>query len=145
MGSSPQPSGFALGLWWASQVVNETTMTSILVSIPLPHHSVYNEWMPELLSIEECMVGSPHNWLVRQKVCPYVTSLYVNSASLLYFPDISLGCDIMLLWHCWSITYFWQTITVPWNLIKTRTTRTPAFWDTPTASWLPIPLHQIPS
>ena len=35
LGSSPQPSGFALGLWWASQVVDETTMTSILVSIPI--------------------------------------------------------------------------------------------------------------
>ena len=35
LGISPQPSGFALGLWWASQVVNETTMTSILVSISI--------------------------------------------------------------------------------------------------------------
>ena len=35
LGSSPQPWGFALGLWWSSQVVNETTMTSILVSIPI--------------------------------------------------------------------------------------------------------------
>ena len=35
MESSPQPSGFALGLWWASQVVNETIMTSIKVSIPI--------------------------------------------------------------------------------------------------------------
>ena len=34
-------------------------------------------------------------------------------------------------------------------LIKTRTTRTPAIWDTPTATWLPIwytsDSHQIPS
>ena len=29
------PEGFALGLWWASQVVGDTTMTSILVSIPI--------------------------------------------------------------------------------------------------------------
>ena len=35
LGSSPQPSGFALGLWWASQVVGDATMTSILVSIPI--------------------------------------------------------------------------------------------------------------
>ena len=33
LGSSPQPEGEARGLWWASQVVNETTMTEIEVSI----------------------------------------------------------------------------------------------------------------
>ena len=35
LGSSPQPEGEALGLWWASQVVNETTMTEIEVSISI--------------------------------------------------------------------------------------------------------------
>ena len=35
LGSSPQTSGFARGLWWASQVVNETTMTEIEVSISI--------------------------------------------------------------------------------------------------------------
>ena len=29
LGSSPQPEGEALGLWWASEVVNETTMTEL--------------------------------------------------------------------------------------------------------------------
>ena len=33
LGSSPQPEGEARGLWWASQVVGDTTMTSISVSI----------------------------------------------------------------------------------------------------------------
>ena len=33
--SSPQPEGEARGLWWASQVVNETTMTEIEVSISI--------------------------------------------------------------------------------------------------------------
>ena len=33
--SSPQPSGEAQRLWWASQVVNETTMTEIEVSISI--------------------------------------------------------------------------------------------------------------
>ena len=32
LGSSPQPEGEAWGLWLASQVVNETTMTEIEVS-----------------------------------------------------------------------------------------------------------------
>ena len=35
LGSSPQPEGEARGLWWASQVVNETTMTEIEVSISI--------------------------------------------------------------------------------------------------------------
>ena len=35
LGSSPQPEGEAPGLWWASQVVNETTMTEIEVSISM--------------------------------------------------------------------------------------------------------------
>ena len=46
MGSSPQPSGFALGLWWASQVVGDTTMTSILVSIPItPNQRCIIKWL----------------------------------------------------------------------------------------------------
>ena len=44
LGSSPQPSGFALGLWWASQVVGDTTMTSILVSIPIIYEMM-SSWM----------------------------------------------------------------------------------------------------
>ena len=35
LGSSPQPEGEARRLWWASQVVNETTMTEIEVSISI--------------------------------------------------------------------------------------------------------------
>ena len=35
LGSSPQPKREARGLWWASQVVNETTMTEIEVSISI--------------------------------------------------------------------------------------------------------------
>ena len=35
LGSSPQPKGEARGLRWASQVVNETTMTEIEVSISI--------------------------------------------------------------------------------------------------------------
>ena len=35
LGSSPQPEGEARWLWWASQVVNETTMTEIEVSISI--------------------------------------------------------------------------------------------------------------
>ena len=35
LGSKPQPSDFALGLWWASQVVGDTAMTLILTSIPI--------------------------------------------------------------------------------------------------------------
>ena len=35
MGNSPQPEGKARGLWWASQVVNETTMNEIEVSISI--------------------------------------------------------------------------------------------------------------
>ena len=35
LGSSPQPEGEALGMWWASQVVGDTTMTEIEVSISL--------------------------------------------------------------------------------------------------------------
>ena len=35
LGSSPQPEGEARVLWWASQVVNETTMTEIEVSISI--------------------------------------------------------------------------------------------------------------
>ena len=35
LGSSPQPEGEARALWWASQVVNETTMTAIEVSISI--------------------------------------------------------------------------------------------------------------
>ena len=35
LGCSPQPEGEAQGLWWASQVVNETTMTEIEVSISI--------------------------------------------------------------------------------------------------------------
>ena len=34
-GSSPQPEGEARGLWWASQVVGDTTMTEIEVSISI--------------------------------------------------------------------------------------------------------------
>ena len=33
LGSSPQPEGEARGLWWASQVIGDTTMTEIEVSI----------------------------------------------------------------------------------------------------------------
>ena len=36
LGSSPQPEGEARGLWWASHVVNETTMTEIELSISIP-------------------------------------------------------------------------------------------------------------
>ena len=35
LGSSPQPEGEARGLWWASQVVGDTTMTEIEVSISI--------------------------------------------------------------------------------------------------------------
>ena len=35
LGSSPQPEGEALGLWWASWVVGDTTMTEIEVSISI--------------------------------------------------------------------------------------------------------------
>ena len=35
LGSSPQPEGEARGLWWASQVLNETTLTEIEVSISI--------------------------------------------------------------------------------------------------------------
>ena len=35
LGSSPQPEGFALGLWWASQVVGDATMTEMEVSISI--------------------------------------------------------------------------------------------------------------
>ena len=35
LGSSPQPEGEARGLWLASQVVNETTMNEIEVSISI--------------------------------------------------------------------------------------------------------------
>ena len=35
LGSSPQPEGEALGLCWASQVVNETSMTEIEVSFSM--------------------------------------------------------------------------------------------------------------
>ena len=35
MESLPQPEGEARGLWWASQVVNRTTMTEIDLSIPI--------------------------------------------------------------------------------------------------------------
>ena len=35
LGSSPQPEGEARELWLASQVVNETTMTKIAVSISI--------------------------------------------------------------------------------------------------------------
>ena len=35
LGSPPQPESKARGLWWASQVVNETTMTEIEVSISI--------------------------------------------------------------------------------------------------------------
>ena len=35
LGSSPQPKGEAQGLWWASQVIGDTTMTSIEVSISI--------------------------------------------------------------------------------------------------------------
>ena len=35
LGSSPQPEGEAWGLWWASQVVGDTTMTEIEVSISI--------------------------------------------------------------------------------------------------------------
>ena len=33
LGSSPRPEGQTLGLWWASQIVGDTTMTDIEVSI----------------------------------------------------------------------------------------------------------------
>ena len=39
LGSSPQPEGEARGLWWASQVVDETTMTEIEVPI-----SILSRW-----------------------------------------------------------------------------------------------------
>ena len=35
LGSSPQPEGEARGLWWAFQVVGNTTMTEIEVSISI--------------------------------------------------------------------------------------------------------------
>ena len=35
LGSSPQPEGETRGLWWASQVVGDTTMTEIEVSISI--------------------------------------------------------------------------------------------------------------
>ena len=35
LGSSPQPEGDARGLWWASQVVGDNTMTEIEVSISI--------------------------------------------------------------------------------------------------------------
>ena len=35
LGSSPQPEGEAQGLWWASQVAGDTTMTEIEVSISI--------------------------------------------------------------------------------------------------------------
>ena len=35
LGRSPQPEGEARGLWWASHVVDETTMTEIEVSISI--------------------------------------------------------------------------------------------------------------
>ena len=47
LGSSPQPQGEALGLWWASQVAGDTTMTSILVSIPISNSYIrYQRFYP---------------------------------------------------------------------------------------------------
>ena len=45
LGSSPQPSGFALGLWWASQVVGDTTMTEIEVSISILSWCLKTYWI----------------------------------------------------------------------------------------------------
>ena len=63
MGSSPQPSSFALGQWWASQAVGNTTMTSILVSIP-----IFNTMMSQISVmqhcslVQKCLEISSTNW-----------------------------------------------------------------------------------
>ena len=42
MGSSPQPSGFALWLWWASQVINQSDNNDLNIGI----NSYSEQWKP---------------------------------------------------------------------------------------------------
>ena len=55
------PSGFALGLWWASQVVGDTTMTSILVSIPITDDSAVRFIVPVRDMTTVVCVSTIHN------------------------------------------------------------------------------------
>ena len=68
--NSPQPSGFAFGLWRTSQVVNEPTITTILVPIPITSNCI-SYILFAFIDVD------PLDWFVNfpEYVLPYLTSI----------------------------------------------------------------------
>ena len=81
--------GFALGLWWASQVVNETTMTSILESI----HILYN--VDTLLLPHPCSLYNTIFNNIYSRVCNN-TTIYTSQTITICSP---LSVNTTKIWR----------------------------------------------
>ena len=95
----------------------------------------------------------------RSSATTMLTRLWKTTQSHdLYFTGIKTGAYMYYNAGIWSRSTTRQIIStrfIHWNqittlrmvtkIITTRTTRTPVFWDTPTAPWLPIPVIHIRS